>query len=379
MSVDTEKLFSLACRGVQGLKPYEPGKPIEELEREYGLSNVVKLASNENPLGVSAKVRKAVEQAINDIALYPDGNAFYLKAAIAKHLSTADQTIASDNITVGNGSNDVLEIIAHCFADQNAEVIYSQHAFAVYPIVTQAVGAKHVATPAVNWGHDLSAMANAITDKTKLIFIANPNNPTGTWLSANSLHSFLKKVPENIIVVVDEAYHEYIDKAEYVSAIHWLNEFPNLIVTRTFSKAYGLAGLRIGYGVSHPAVTNILNRVRQPFNANSLALVAAQTAISDVDYLEQSIKLNNEGMAQLVSAFEKMALDYIPSVGNFVCVNVKADGNQVYEALLKKGVIVRPVGPYQMPEHIRVSVGTKAENETFLTALKSVLQEMGIQ
>jgi len=371
-------LLSLACGGVQGLKPYEPGKPIEELEREYGISNVVKLASNENPLGISAKVKKVIQDNIDDLSLYPDGNAFYLKAAIAKHLSSPEQTIATENITVGNGSNDVLEIIAHCFADHNAEVIYSAHAFAVYPIVTQAVGAKHVATPAINWGHDLDAMAAAINEKTRLIFIANPNNPTGTWLTAKALHDFLAKVPDSVIVVVDEAYHEYISEAAYSSALDWLNEFPNLIVTRTFSKAYGLAGLRIGYGVSHPAVTNILNRVRQPFNANSLALAAAETALSDTDFLEKSVEVNNRGMRQLTQAFGEMSLEYIPSAGNFVCVDTKTDGNKVYEALLKKGVIVRPVGPYRMPNHLRVSVGSEADNGVFISSLKSVLSEMGV-
>jgi len=387
MSKTVENLLSLACAGVQGLKPYEAGKPIEELEREYGVSNVVKLASNENPLGTSEKVREAIRKCIDDIALYPDVNAFYLKKAIAEHLSMPVSTpvsvpakkIASENITVGNGSNDVLEIIAHCFADQNAEVIYSQHAFAVYPIVTQAVGAKHVATPAKNWGHDLDAMANAITDKTRLIFIANPNNPTGTWLDEKSLYSFLSKVPENIIVVVDEAYHEYLDEADYSSAVNWIGEFPNLIVTRTFSKAYGLAGLRIGYGVSHPVVTDILNRVRQPFNANSLALAAAEVALSDTAFLEQSVKVNKSGMAQLTAAFQQMSLDYIPSVGNFVCVDVKTDGSVVYEALLKEGVIVRPVGSYQMPDYIRVSIGSHSQNAVFISALQKVLNEMGIK
>ncbi|MDH3326322.1 MAG: histidinol-phosphate transaminase, partial [Gammaproteobacteria bacterium] len=289
------------------------------------------------------------------------------------------QQILPENITIGNGSNDVLEIIAHSFADHNAEVIYSQHAFAVYPIVTQAVGAKHVMTPAINWGHDLDAMVNAITDKTRLIFIANPNNPTGTWLSAKSVHSFLSQVPDNVIVVLDEAYHEFIEHEDYLSAIDWISEFPNLIVTRTFSKAYGLAGLRIGYGISHPAVTNILNRVRQPFNANSIALAAAMAALDDKDFLHKSIEVNNQGMQQLTDAFKEMSLDFIPSVGNFVCVDVKMNGNIIYEELLKKGVIVRPVGLYQMPDHLRVSVGSSAGNARFITALKEVLAELSLQ
>jgi len=380
MNRTNQNLLSLACDGVQGLKPYEAGKPIEELEREYGISNVVKLASNENPLGTSQKVRDVIAHAVSNIALYPDGNAFYLKEAIATHLSqptaTAVPHIAADNITVGNGSNDVLEIIARCFANQNTEVIYSQHAFAVYPIVTQAVGARHVVTPAKDWGHDLEAMANAISAKTRLIFIANPNNPTGTWLNAEALYAFLSKVPENVIVVVDEAYHEYLHQKAYASAINWLDEFPNLIITRTFSKAYGLAGLRIGYSVSHPAVSDILNRVRQPFNVNSVALVAARAALSDTEFLNASVKLNDAGMKQLTAAFKEMSLAYIPSVGNFVCVAVGEDGGCVYEALLKKGVIVRPVTAYQMPGYIRVSVGSADQNAFFISALAEVLAQM---
>ena len=373
------ELQSLACQGVQGLKAYEPGKPIEELEREYGLTDVVKLASNENPLGISSNVKSAIEKAISDISLYPDGNAFYLKQAIANKLSNETITLVENNITVGNGSNDILEIIAHCFADQNAEVIYSQHAFAVYPIVTQAIGAAHVVVPASHWGHDLDAMSEKVTDKTKLIFIANPNNPTGTWLKKNALYNFISNIPRHVIVVVDEAYHEFLDEKDYSSALSWLSEFPNLIVTRTFSKAYGLAGLRVGYSLSHPAISDVLNRVRQPFNVNSIALAAATAAIKDDVYLQKSVDINKKGMAQLVTAFEAMGLSYIPSVGNFVCIDVGCEGNLVYESLLKKGVIVRPVGPYQMPNFIRVSVGLEDQNTKFISALKSVLNELGVK
>jgi len=368
-----EDLFLLASKGVSGLKPYQPGKPIEELEREYGISNVVKLASNENPLGMSDLAKEAINKAVKLAHLYPDGNAFHLKKSIAEFLA-----VNENQITIGNGSNDVLEIIARSFADQNAEIIYSKYAFAVYPIVTQAIGAKHVVTAANDWGHDLHAMADAISDKTKVIFIANPNNPTGTYLTADELQSFLANVPENVIVVIDEAYHEYIDASDYASALNFLNDHPNLIVTRTFSKAYGLAGLRIGFCVSHPAIANILNRVRQPFNANSLALVAAQAALADQDFIKQAIAVNKAGMQQLVDAFNRLGLEYIPSVGNFIAVDVQADGQAVYEALLKKAIIVRPVGAYDMPQHIRVSIGSETDNQKFIQALEQVLVEAAL-
>jgi len=368
-----DELVKLATNGVQGLKAYEPGKPIEELEREYGVSDVAKLASNENPLGFSSKAKQVVEKAVDNINLYPDGNAYDLKKALAEY-----HGFDINQMTIGNGSNDLLEVIGRCFADNSSEIIYSQHAFAVYYIVTQGLGAKHVMTPAKDWGHDLGAMARAITSKTKIIFIANPNNPTGTYLPAKEVKDFLVRVPDNIVVVLDEAYHEYIDKPDYGSALQWVNEHPNLIVTRTFSKAYGLAGLRIGYSVSHPVVSDLLNRIRQPFNANSLALVAAEASLKDEQFIKDSVAINNKGMQQLTHAFETLGLDFIPSVGNFVAVDVKHNGAEIYDALLHEGVIVRPVGPYQMPNHLRVSIGTETQNQKFIVALEKVLKEKGV-
>ena len=363
---------SLAVSGVQALKPYEPGKPLAELEREYGISEAVKLASNENPLGMSSKARQAILDASRDASLYPDGNAFYLKQALTKILPN----IEASQITVGNGSNDILEIIARCFASPNDAIMYSQHAFAVYPIVTQAIGATHQMIDAKHWGHDLDAMQNAITDQTKVIFIANPNNPTGTFLDSNDLLSFVESVPKTIIVVIDEAYHEYVNQKDYVSAVNWVNNFENLIVTRTFSKAYGLAGLRVGYSVSHASVANILNRVRQPFNANSIALAAAEAAIEDQKFIADAVELNNKGKDQLYQAFKNMGLSYITSEGNFVAVEVPVDENfDLNEALLKKGIIIRPIAAYQMPNYIRVSVGTHDENEKFINALTQVLSD----
>ena len=362
-------LFNLSTPGVQGLTPYEPGKPVEELQRELGVTEVIKLASNENPLGMSSKAKQAIQETIKDAHLYPDGNAFYLKQALAKK-----HGVETSQVTIGNGSNDILEIIARSFADSSSAIMYSQYAFAVYPIVTQALGAKHVMVPAKDWGHDLSAMLNAITSKTKIIFIANPNNPTGTCFPKTELESFLSQVPQNVIVVLDEAYHDYIQIPDYVSAEKYLDKHPNLIVSRTFSKAYGLAGLRVGYSLSHPDVANVLNRVRQPFNANIFALAAAEAALEDDGFIRESVTINTQGMQQLESAFSRLGLSYIPSAGNFIAVDVKRNGGEIYNSLLNKGVIVRPVGPYKMPTHIRVSIGLPEQNERFLSALESVLK-----
>jgi len=367
-------LFSLATKGVQALSPYQAGKPIDELKREYGISDVIKLASNENPLGPSSKVLSAIKNELAELSRYPDGNGFDLKTVLAKKYS-----VDVNQITLGNGSNDILEILTRAFVTPEHEVVFSQHAFVVYPIVTQAVGAKAVVVPARNWGHDLEAMQKAITDKTRVIFIANPNNPTGTWLGEKELSSFLQAVPENVLVVLDEAYFEFADSdlaaEDYPDGIELTKKFSNLIVTRTFSKAYGLAGLRMGYAISHPQVADALNRVRQPFNVNSLALKAAEIALYDIEYLEVGIKLNVQGMAQLISAFDEMTLNYIPSVGNFICVNVGYNAMKVYDDLLYEGVIVRPVANYEMPEYLRITIGTKEENERFITALKKVLKK----
>ncbi|HFE36887.1 MAG TPA: histidinol-phosphate transaminase [Gammaproteobacteria bacterium] len=366
-------MYLLAVKGVQGLKPYEPGKPLAELEREYGISNAVKLASNENPLGMSLKAKQAAIDAVNNASLYPDGNAYYLKQALAAHLSGVGSRVDAKQITVGNGSNELLEIIARCFASQDAAIMYSQHAFAVYPLITQAIGASHQMIPAKSWGHDLHAMRRAVTDKTKIIFIANPNNPTGTFLASLELLSFIKSLPKNIIVVIDEAYHEYVDERGYISAMNWVNDFENLIVTRTFSKAYGLAGLRVGYCVAHRAMANLLNRVRQPFNVNVIALAAAEAALEDRLFIGDSVAINNVGKTQLYRAFDDMALNYLPSQGNFIALDLQRAVDEINERLLKRGVIVRPIGAYQMPTYIRVSVGTEQQNNKLVAALRAVL------
>ncbi|MDH5300498.1 MAG: histidinol-phosphate transaminase [Gammaproteobacteria bacterium] len=363
-------LLQLATPGVSSLKAYPPGKPLDELKREYGISEAIKLASNENPLGPSPAVIDAVMTAMRDVARYPDGNSYYLKKALAdKH------GVELNQIIIGNGSNDILELVTRAVVTPEHEVLFSEHSFAVYPIVTQAVGAKAVVAPAKNWGYDLDALAARISDKTRIIFIANPNNPTGTWLPKNQIKAFLDKVPSNVLVVLDEAYHEYVGEPEYGSALAWVSEYDNLLVARTFSKAYGMAGLRVGYSVSHPKVADLLNRVRQPFNVNSLGQVAAVAALHDKDYLARGVKLNNDGMAQLIAGFESLGLDYIPSVGNFICVDLAQTAAPINELLMREGVIVRPIANYGMPNHLRISIGLQTENARFLTALKKVLNK----
>jgi len=337
------------------------------MQREYGVKDIVKLASNENPLGPAPGVVQVLERQAGNIGRYPDGNGFVLKAALATKLA-----VAPSQLTLGNGSNDVLDLVARAFVNPGDEVIFSQHAFAIYPIVTQAVGGKAVVVSAREWGHDLEKMLQAITPGTRVIFIANPNNPTGTCLSGGPLRNFLDNVPDTVIVVVDEAYFEYARGDTYPDSIEWLEKFSNLVVTRTFSKAYGLAGLRVGYGISSEAIADILNRVRQPFNVNSLALYAAEAALLDDEHLLKSIELNQKGMQQLISAFDELDLEYIPSVANFVSVDVRQPSTPVYEGLLKKGVIVRPVANYDMPNHLRVTVGLPKENGRFIESISTL-------
>jgi histidinol-phosphate aminotransferase len=269
-----------------------------------------------------------------------------------------------------------LEFVARVFVSPEHEVIYSQYCFALYPLLTQILGARGRAVPAKNFGHDLKAMADAINDRTRLVYIANPNNPTGTWLRAPALKTFLAAVPEHVVVVLDEAYCEYVDSSEYPDSLAWLVSYPNLVVTRTFSKAYGLAGLRVGYAVSHRDLADLMNRVRPPFNVNSLALAMATAALQDRQHIWRSQAVNQAGMAQLIVAFATLGLDYIPSVGNFVTVDTGQPGEKVYEALLRRGVIVRPMGGYGLPRHLRVTVGEEEENARFLQALEAALEEL---
>lgn len=360
----------LAPSYIRAIAPYQPGKPISELERELGVMDIVKLASNENPLGASPCALTAARAALDEISLYPDGNGFALKDALVKRYG-----VALNQVVLGNGSNDVLELAAHAFLTVGDRAVYSDHAFAVYPLATQAVGATGISVKAQDYGHDLTAMRMAaVAHQAKLIFIANPNNPTGTFLSGEALHEFLSLLPQSILVVLDEAYNEYLPESCRYDSVSWLSEFPNLLVSRTFSKAYGLASLRVGYALGNPQVIDMLNRVRQPFNVNSVAQAAAVAALQDAEFVQRTFELNLQGMAQLTEGLRALGLPYIPSFGNFVSFHIN-NAAQVYRRLLELGVIVRPIGNYALPDYLRVSIGLESQNQKFLSAMKQILGE----
>jgi histidinol-phosphate aminotransferase len=355
---------------VRAIAPYVGGKPIEEVARELDLdpATIVKLASNENPRGASPKVQAAIAAAAADLTRYPDGNGFALKAALSQRLG-----VAPEQIVLGNGSNDVLELVTHAFLRPGDHAVYSQHAFIVYPLATQARGATGIEVPAKAFGHDLDAMQQAITPKTRVVFIANPNNPTGTWLPGDVVERFVAAVPRDVIVVLDEAYNEFLDPAEQASTTSWISRYPNLVVSHTFSKAHGLAALRVGYGVMDAAIADLMNRVRQPFNVNALAQAAAIAALDDVQYVEESRALNRRGMNQIQAGLRAVGLRFLPSRGNFVLFEV-GDAGGVFQALLRQGVIVRPVANYNLPTWLRVTIGTEAENERFLASLARAVE-----
>ena len=362
--------LALAQPGVQQLSPYVPGKPVDELARELDLdpASIVKLASNENPLGPSPKALEAIRGELTELTRYPDGNGFELKSRL-----TARCGVQINQVTLGNGSNDILDLVARAYLAPGLNAVFSQYAFAVYPISTQAVGAQGKVVPAKDYGHDLEAMLAAIDANTRVVFIANPNNPTGTWFGPDALERFLARVPDNVLVVLDEAYIEFAEGDELPDGLKYLARYDNLLVSRTFSKAYGLAALRVGYALSSAQIADVLNRVRQPFNVNSLALAAACAALDDADYLAQSRQLNDAGMAQLEAGLRELGLSWIPSKGNFIAVDFGRDTAAINQALLRAGVIVRPVAGYGMPNFLRVSIGLPAENARFLDALAKVL------
>lgn len=358
---------------VRAIAPYQAGKPIDELAREFGLDpeHIVKLASNENPLGMPPSAQKAVSAVLAGLGRYPDPNGFDLKAVLSQRYG-----VPAAWVTLGNGSNDLLELASLALLSPGTASVYSQYAFAVYRLATQARGARHIVVPATEYGHDLDAMLAAIDADTRLVFIANPNNPTGTFLPADRIARFLEQVytqhGDRVVVMLDEAYNEYLDPELRFDSARWVEQYPNLIVSRTFSKAYGLAGLRVGYALAQQGLTDLLNRVRQPFNVNTLAQVAAISALSDRDFLEESYQLNRAGKQQLVQAFDALGLRYVPSYANFVLVHV-GDAVRINQALLRKGVIVRPVAGDGLPEWLRVSIGLESENARFIEALKQVL------
>ena len=352
---------------IRTISPYAPGKPISELERELGLKDIVKLASNENPLGTSPKALKAAQDALMDASRYPDGNGFELKAAISDRYG-----VQVESIVLGNGSNDLLELAARAFLEPGLSAVYSKHAFAVYALAVLAVGAQGIETEAKHWGHDLDLMLDNVAKDTRVVFIANPNNPTGTLLSKAEIESFLKRLPSSVVVVLDEAYNEYLPEGMDTESVKWLSQFPNLIITRTFSKAYGLAGLRVGFALANPELADMMNRVRQPFNVNSIAQAASIAALTDTAFLEQSREVNFSGMEQIIEGLNRLGLEHIPSFGNFLTFHV-GNAGEIYQKLLRLGVIVRPIAGYAMPEHLRVSIGLEHENEKFLKALERAI------
>jgi len=359
----------LAPGYIRAIAPYQPGKPTSELARELGLaeSGIVKLASNENPLGVSPKAGQAMRTLLDGLARYPDGNGFELKQALSRRYG-----VGMDGIVLGNGSNDVLELAARSFLAPRLSAVYSQHAFAVYPLAVQAVGAQGIAVAARAYGHDLEAMAHAVRPDTRIVFVANPNNPTGTYVPGAALESFIAGLSRDVLVVLDEAYNEYLRPESRYDSIAWLKKFSNLVITRTFSKVYGLAGLRVGYALAAPGVADLMNRVRQPFNVNSLSLAAAAAALDDEAFVRESYELNCRGMAQIIAGLRQQGLEHIPSYGNFVTFKVPGAA-AVFQRLLRAGVIVRPIAAYGMPDHLRVSIGLETENARFLDALRQAL------
>ena len=351
------------------ISPYQPGKPIEELERERGIIGAIKLASNENPRGPSAAVREAIRKATDDLSRYPDGSAYRLRNLVASRLN-----VDPSQLTFGNGSDEALKIVGRVVLSPGDKGLVDERCFVVYPLTILGCNAEPVRVPSNGWAHDLDAIADAIDERTRIIYLANPNNPTGTWFTESEFHAFMKRVPSRVWVVLDEAYHEYARNVEgYPDGVSLLPDYPNLVVTRTFSKIYGLAALRVGYSVSSTEVAELMNRVRQPFNVNSVALAAAEAALKDDDYINESLRLNQEGMKVLEEGFDRLGLTYIRSIGNFVSFEVGSRAPDVYDALLNSGVVVRPIANYDMPNHLRVTVGLPEENERFLTALEASL------
>jgi histidinol-phosphate aminotransferase len=355
----------LAPENVRKIAPYVPGKPIAETARELGMkeADILKMASNENPLGSSPKAMAAIRGALDVLHYYPDGSGYELKEALAPRLG-----VTTAHLVLGNGSNDVLELVARAFLRPGDSAVYSQHAFMVYPLAVQAIGATHIVVPARDFGSDLDAMVAAVRADTRILFLANPNNPTGTFSPWAQVQKLLERVPSTVLVVLDEAYEEYLPDGLRSPTPGWIARFPNLVITRTLSKAYGLAGLRVGYAIANPSVAEVMNRVRQPFNVNHLAMVAATAALTDADFIARSRALNAAGLKQLAAGFERLGLDFIPSYGNFITVRVP-DADRIYKELLAAGVIVRPIAGYGMPGHLRVTVGLEEQNARFLAAL----------
>jgi histidinol-phosphate aminotransferase len=353
---------------IRTLIPYAPGKPIEEVEREYGITNSVKLASNENPLGPAPKAVEAIRAKLGQLHLYPDGDCFYLKQGVAKQLG-----VAPDEIIFGNGSNEIIELAARTFMRVGDEAVMARQAFIVYKLIVQAVGGVAKEIPLREFTHDLEAIANAVSPKTRMVFLANPNNPTGTIYRRAAWERLLERLPEEVLIIADEAYFEYVRDPEYPDSLRYHDRGKTILTLRTFSKLYGLAALRIGYGVAPKEVVALMQRVRQPFNVNAVAQWAALAALDDKEHVRRSLEANRQGMEFLNAEFDKLGLPYVPSQGNFILVRV-GNGNEVFQHLLSQGVIVRPVGAYEFPQYVRVTVGTMDENRRFIEALGRIIR-----
>lgn len=363
---------SLANSSVRELIPYQPGKPIEELERELGIFSSIKLASNENPLGASPMAIAAAKEALCHAHIYPDGSCYELKQKLARFLS-----VSSTQLTIGNGSENILELIIKTYLSKEDSAVISEFAFLTIPLLISSYGARANIAPANNWSHDIHAMIKAIDDRTRILFLVNPNNPTGTYTSKEDLRYLLNSVAPHILIVIDEAYFEYFSKRDYPNTLDYLSQYPNLIICRTFSKAYGLAAMRIGYSISSADIADMLNRARLPFNVNKIAEKTASAALEDQAHIIKSVQLNQAGMHQLEEGLRALQLPYIPSIANFITIDV-SHASLVYQQLLYEGVIVRPLNAYHMPRHIRVTIGTPEQNDRFLQALKKVMTSTNI-
>ncbi len=370
--ISNDKVLKLNVpENIDSLVPYPPGKPIEELERELGISGSIKLASNENPLGPSSKAIEAIAGALRNLHRYPDGSCFYLREKLASFLD-----VSPEMLVFGNGSNEIIELLVRTFLQRNDEIIMASPTFAVYPIVVKSVGGKSLEVPLKDFRHDLDAMAELINTKTRMIFIANPNNPTGTIVTGDDFDRFMKKVPEGVVVCVDEAYFEFVESRAFPDVMRHIREGRPVLLLRTFSKIYGLAGLRIGYGVSNQGIIDYMNRVRQPFNVNSLAQVAAIAALDDRDHIARTRQNNAAGLKYLFGKIMSLGFECVPTEANFFLVRLNpGDGSRVYNELLKKGVIVRPMASYNMPDYIRVTVGLPEENKRFIEAFSQLAGE----
>jgi histidinol-phosphate aminotransferase len=357
---------SLANSSVRNLIPYQPGKPIEELERELGITSSIKLASNENPLGPSLAVVAAAQEALHNAHCYPDGGCYELKQALSCYLS-----IFPEQIVIGNGSENILELIVKTYLHKNDTAVISQYAFLTIPLLLDSYGVHTHVVPALDWGHDIDGMIQAIDEKTRVLFLVNPNNPTGTYTTKKDFVKLMNSVPPHVLVVVDEAYSEYIREPDYPNTLHYLHDYPNLVITRTFSKVYGLAALRLGYSISSPEIADMLNRARLPFNVNTIASKAACAALGDQQHVNKSVALTHQGIQQLRAGLDTQKMDYLHSLGNFITINVH-DAQSIYQKLLYQGIIVRPLTAYDMPQHIRVTIGTPEQIDRFLIALQAI-------